>query len=169
MDFALRRLTLTDARGVAALIRSAFADQGALTDPPSSALRESAEAVAAKIAAGGGCGAIAAGEWIGAVLWTPQDDALYLGRLAAAAAWRGRGLAGRLIAEAEFFARESGFARVRLHARIALPMNRRLFARLGYVEVEARSHPGYDEPTFVVMEKPIATLPSPVDRADDKS
>jgi ribosomal protein S18 acetylase RimI-like enzyme len=168
-NFALRGLTPADAPGVAAVIRAAFADQGALTEPPSSALRENAEAVAGKIAAGGGAGLEAAGEWVGAVLWTPQDDALYVGRLAVAPAGRGQGLAARLIAEAEVFARERGFKRLRLHARLALPMNRRLFARLGFTEVERRAHPGYDEPTFVVMEKPIADRPPAVIRADGDS
>lgn len=66
--------------------------------------------------------------------------------------WRGRGLARRLIAhvEAEVAARE--LARVTLNVRIALPGNRELFAACGFREVERRSHPGFAEPTYVVME-----------------
>lgn len=46
-----------------------------------------------------------------------------------------------------------GLELLRLHARLELPMNRRLFARRGFVEVGVRTHPGYIRPTFAVMEK----------------
>ena len=155
-EIEIRLLSSADAPVAAELIRAAFADQGKVTDPPSSALRETAEIVAEKLAKGGGAGLVNAGALIGIVLWTPQeDDALYLGRLAVAPAWRGRGLAGRLLDAAEAEARRRGVARLRLHARIELPANRRLFARHGYVEVELRAHPGYAEPTFAVMEKAL--------------
>ena len=52
----LKALTVLDAAAAAAVIRIAFADQGAITDPPSSALRETAASVADKLANGGGVG-----------------------------------------------------------------------------------------------------------------
>ena len=151
--FEPRRLTASDPTAAAAVIRIAFAEQGAVTDPPSSALGETAEIVADKLGSGGGAGLEHEGALIGVVLWTPEDSALYLGRLAVAPAWRGRGLAGRLIDAAEAEARRRGFEVLRLHARLELPMNRRLFARRGFVEVGVRAHPGYIRPTFAVMEK----------------
>ena len=151
--FEPRRLTASDAAAAAAVIRIAFADQGAVTDPPSSALRETAEIVADKLGSGGGAGLDYEGALIGVVLWTPEEDALYLGRLAVAPAWRGRGLAGRLIDAAEAEARRRGFRLLRLRARLELPMNRRLFALRGFVEVAALAHPGYSRPTIAVMEK----------------
>ena len=150
-----RLLAAADAPAAAALIRAAFADQGKATDPPSSALRETPEIVAEKLVKGGGAGLERDGRLIGVVLWAPQEDALYVGRLAVAPAWRGRGLAGRLLQAAEAEAARRGFARLRLHARIELPSNRRLFARHGFVEVELRAHLGYAEPTFAVMEKTL--------------
>ena len=151
--FEPRRLTASDAAAAAAVIRIAFAEQGAVTDPPSSALGETAEIVADKLGSGGGAGLEYEGALIGVVLWTPEEDALYLGRLAVSPAWRGRGLAGRLIDAAEAEARRRGLELLRLHARLELPMNRRLFARRGFVEVGVRAHPGYIRPTFAVMEK----------------
>jgi GNAT superfamily N-acetyltransferase len=151
--FEPRRLTASDPAAAAAVIRIAFAEQGAVTDPPSSALGETAEIVADKLAKGGGAGLEYEGGLIGVVLWTVQEDALFLGRLAVSPAWRGRGLAGRLIDATEAEARRGGLELLRLHARLELPMNRRLFARRGFVEVGVRAHPGYIRPTFAVMEK----------------
>jgi predicted N-acetyltransferase YhbS len=154
-DFEIRPLFPSDAPEAAALIRAAFADQGIATDPPSSALRETGETVAAKLAAGGGAGGFGREGLIGVLLWTPEPDALYLGRLAVAPAWRGRGLARTLIAAGEAEARSRGLALARAQARIALPRNRALFARLGYAEVGTRAHPGHAEPTIVMMEKAL--------------
>ena len=151
----MRLLSPIDAPAAADLIRAAFADQGRATDPPSSALRETAEIVAEKLGNGGGAALANNAALIGVVLWTPQEDALYVGRLAVAPSWRGRGLAGRLLQAAEAEARRQGYARVRLHARIELPANRRLFARHGFAVVEFRAHPGYAGPTFAVMEKDL--------------
>jgi len=151
----MRLLSPIDAPAAADLIRAAFADQGRATDPPSSALRETAEIVAEKLGNGGGAALANNAALIGVVLWTPQEDALYVGRLAVAPSWRGRGLAGRLLQAAEAEARRQGYARVRLHARIELPANRRLFARHGFAVVEVRAHPGYAGPTFAVMEKDL--------------
>jgi GNAT superfamily N-acetyltransferase len=150
-----RHLRPSDAAAAAALIRAAFAEQGKTTDPPSSALRETAEIVAEKLAAGGGAGIERESALIGVVLWTPQADALYFGRLAVAPAWRGRGLARLLIAAAEAEARRRGFSVLRLNARLELPANRRLFARRGFADAGMRAHPGYAAPTIMVMEKAL--------------
>jgi hypothetical protein len=56
MDGIETRLLNSADAPVAALIRAAFADQGKATDPPSSALGETAEIVAEKLMKGGGAG-----------------------------------------------------------------------------------------------------------------
>lgn len=68
-------------------------------------------------------------------------------------AWRG--LAGLLLAHVEAMARLSGGSRLTLNVRLALPGNIALFARQGFREVRPESHPGFAEPTFCVMEKPL--------------
>ena len=151
---AIRPLAASDAPAAAALIRAAFAEQGAETEPPSSALKETAEAVLRKLAEGGGFAAESAGEMIALVLFAPDGDALYVGRLAVVSAWRGRGLSARLLALAEAEARRLGYGKTRLRVRLALPANRRLFERNGYRQVAVLAHPGFDHPTFAVMEKP---------------
>jgi ribosomal protein S18 acetylase RimI-like enzyme len=146
-------MTPADCRAVAALIRVAFAAQPVLTDPPPSALRETAATVAAHLAAGGGAVACAAGKIVGSVMWGPKDGGLYLQRLAVEPAWRGRGIARALIAATEAAARRAGQPRLHLGTRLALTASRRLFASCGFVEVALHAHPGYAAPTSVEMEK----------------
>ncbi len=149
---ALRPLARADAPAAAALIRAAFAAQAMMTDPPSSALKETAETVAAAITDGGGACIEVAGELAGLVLWSAARG-LYFGRLAVLPEYRGNGLARALIESAEAEARRRGLRRVHLSTRLALADNRRLFAACGYRESEWTTHPGYAAPTSVVMEK----------------
>ena len=151
--FTLRPLDARDAAAAAALIRAAFADQGGSTSPPSSALNETSEIVAQKLGQGGGLAAEVDGELAGLVLYAPDGDALYLGRLAVAPHRRGEGLAAWLMRAVEAEARRLGFARTRLRVRLELPENRRLFARLGYQQAATGAHAGFTRPTFAVLEK----------------
>jgi len=152
-DIRLRPLTPADAPGAAALIRAAFAEQPVQTDPPPSALRETADTVRAQIAAGGGMAAEAGGDLVGVILWAPKEDGLYLARLAVAANRRRQGIARALVAAAEAEARRRGLARTHLGTRLALLGNRALFAACGFRETALHAHPGHAEPTWVAMEK----------------
>jgi len=46
-------------------------------------------------------------------------------------------------------------ARVDLNVRIALTGNVALFQALGYRETARKAHPGWPEPTYLVMEKSL--------------
>ena len=76
-------------------MRSVFAAITPPLVPQPSALRETAETVAAQAAAGGGLVAEAAGAIIGVILWGDREGGLYLGRLSVADPWRRTGVAGR--------------------------------------------------------------------------
>ena len=153
--YALRPIMAADAVGVAALIRAAFAAQSAVTDPLPSALRVTDADVAAHLRTGAGAVAEAANQPVGAALWVDQDGGLYLSWLAVHPAWHGRGIAKALVAAAELAARAIGLPRLHLSTRLVLLDNRRLFAGRGFVETTRETHPGYAEPTFVNMEKPL--------------
>ena len=154
--YVLRALTTADAEATAQVVRTAFAAQPRATTPPSSALRETAELVAAKIAAGGGFGAFAEGRLVGVALWQIDGETMVIGRVCALPAARGRGLSRRLIAACEAAAREAGLNRTRLRVRLALPENERLFAALGYARARVEAHAGFDAPTVAVMEKDLS-------------
>ncbi len=89
-------MTLSDADAVAALIRAAFAAQAVVTDPLPSALRVTAEDVAAHLRCGGG-GTVAEvdGVLAGSVLWEAQDGGLYVSSVAVAPGCDGGVLPGR--------------------------------------------------------------------------
>jgi predicted N-acetyltransferase YhbS len=146
-------LQAADAEAVAALIRLAFATLPAPVDPPPSALLETADSVAAGLAAGGGSLVRAGDVIVGAVLWDRRNGGLYLGRLSVHPQWRGRGIARRLVATAEQAARDAGLPRLHLSTRLAMTGNRALFAACGFVELSLHAHPGYAAPTYVSLEK----------------
>jgi GNAT superfamily N-acetyltransferase len=156
VEISFSPLSVADAGEAAELIRAAFAAQPRPTTPRSSALKETAATVAAKIASGGGFGAFADGALVGAILWETKADALHVGRVSVAPAWRGRGLAGALIEACESEARRRGLARITLRVRLELPENERLFERCGFDRRALDAHDGFGEPTQAVMEKRLA-------------
>jgi ribosomal protein S18 acetylase RimI-like enzyme len=81
-----------------------------------------------------------------------DDDALHVGRLAVAPAWRRCGVATALMQAAKDEARRRGAARITLGARIALPGNVALFRRHGFAVVAETCHPGFSTPTSYDME-----------------
>ncbi len=157
----IRPLAARDASDAAALIRAAFAAQSVVTDPPPSALGETAESVRAQLVRGGGFGAEREGRLVGVVLWALAEGGMRLGRLAVAPGWRGRGTARALVGAVEAEARRRGLPRLHLGVRVPLVGNRRLFAALGFRETALFSHPGHAEPTSVAMEKALGGPPSP--------
>lgn len=121
-------------------------------DPPSSVLKETAADFAARLRSET-CFAIEAdGCLIGSVFCVRRDDALYIGRLAVASAWRRRGVASALIDAAKDEARRIGAARVTLQARIALASNVALFRHHGFAIVGEETHAGFSAPTSYVMD-----------------
>jgi ribosomal protein S18 acetylase RimI-like enzyme len=121
-------------------------------DPPSSVLQETVADFAARLASEA-CFAIEAdGALIASIFCRHDGDALYVGRLAVAPAWRRQGLASALVEAAKAEARRRGLKRLTLGARIALPGNVALFRRHGFTVVRATCHPGFTAPTSYDME-----------------
>ena len=152
-DLTLRPLVPDDAEAAAALIRVAFAAQPIVTRPPSSALRESTETIAAWIGSGGGAGLWDGSDLVALLLWAQRDGGLYCGRLAVRPECRGQGLARRLIAAAECEARHRALSRVDVRVRLELPDNVRLFRSCGFAEIGRDAHPGFAMPTILLLQK----------------
>jgi GNAT superfamily N-acetyltransferase len=151
--FVLRPLTTTDTDEAALVIHAAFAAQSRPTSPPSSALHETGDAVADKIAEGGGFGVFEAGTLVAAALWRIDGDALHIARVSVTPERRRRGIASLLIAACENEARERSVRRMTLKTRLELPENERLFERFGFARREVEAHAGFEAPTTAVMER----------------
>ena len=155
-DFAPSPLAPADAAAAAALIRAAFAAQPRPTSPPSSALRETADSVAAKIAAGGGFGVVSDDRLCAVALWLADDDALMIGRVCVLPDQRGRGLSLRLIAACESAARSRGLARRGFERVSNCRRTSVSFTRMGFARIRVEAHAGHDAPTVAVLEKALA-------------
>ena len=153
---SIRVATASDADAIADLIRRAFADQPRPTDPPSSALEETAATILAHLGRGGGAVLERDGRVVGAVLWEEEDDALYISRVSVDPDYRRQGIARALVDEAEREARRRYLPRMTLGVRLELEENRQLFRSCGFEDLEFRRHEGYAEPTWVLMERRLS-------------
>lgn len=157
LTFTLRDAVPADAPALVQLIHTAFREHLGVLVPPSGAHAETVETVGDKMARGGWILASSpTDEIVGCVLWEPQSEWVYLGRLGVLPAWRGIGIGGALIRAVEARARQLHFGRVRLGVRLVLAEQRAAYEALGYQAVEYHTHPGYTEPTYVTLEKTLA-------------
>jgi len=157
-SWTVRTARASDAAAIAALIRLAFSTQSRRTNPPPSALKETAASIREHLADGGGAVIDDDGVIVGAVLWNEEEGGLYIGRLSVHPDHRRRGIASTLLHEAEREARRRGLTRLWLGVRLVLDDNRRFFAAHGFTETTLHHHEGFTDPTWVTMER---TLPSP--------
>lgn len=144
-----------DWAGLLALILDSFAYMDGRIDPPSSALSLTQATLAQRARAEHLMLARDAEGLAACVFCAALPDALYIGKLAVHPRAQRRGLGHALIEAAEAHARALTLPRLRLDTRIELTENHAAFARMGFAETGRRSHPGYDRPTTLVMEKPL--------------
>ena len=78
---------------------------------------------------------------------------MYLSRLAVLPAFRRRGLGTALIELVEKRTRARNLTRVYLGVRIALDRQRAYYERLGYRPIGEAAHPGFAQPTYLLMGK----------------
>jgi ribosomal protein S18 acetylase RimI-like enzyme len=137
------------------LMRRAFAEYRGVLRPESSVFVETEPVIAAKLGQGGGFVAERRGDPVGCVIAEAKGQRGYLGRLAVLPEARRIGVAQRLMQAGEAFLRRRGLRSAEVNVRIALAGNIALFARLGYRETARLAHPGWSQPTYLVMEKSL--------------
>ena len=137
------------------LIQTAFAAQEGQIDPPSSATRLTAGNLRKDSLEHTLLLAREEGRLVGCVLCQQQEDSLYLYRLAVDPLAQGKGVGTKLANQVIAEARMQKLVRVTLKVRCALTENQAFFAANGFAIYETGSHPGFDHPTFVRMERMV--------------
>ncbi len=154
-EIALREVGPGQIDTVLNIIHRAFDEYRGAIDPPSSAPNETRERLLSAMETSSVVLATVDGIPAGCVFYEPRPARLYLFRLAVVPEHRRKGIARRLIEHVERRARDLGIHSVTLGTRLALPRNRAYYERLGYRVMEYRTHPGYSEPTYVIMGKDL--------------
>ncbi len=134
-------------------MQEAFAEYERVLDPPSGARRETLESTNRHLAAGPAVVAEVDGEPAGFAFYEPAGPLVYFSRLSVRPAFRMRGIGRALLEHVETRARDSGASGVRLGVRLQLPHLIARYQRFGYRITEYRTHEGYAQPTYVMMEK----------------
>jgi tRNA threonylcarbamoyladenosine biosynthesis protein TsaE len=141
-----------DAATVHALTQAAFAGYATL-DPPSGALRETVDVVAAELAEHPGVVVAVAGEPVACARMDVRDGVLWLRRIAVAPQQQGRGYCRALVEWCERWAAAEGHDVLHLGVRDQVPANRSLYEHLGYTLVA--THPIHDVSTWSELAKPL--------------
>lgn len=145
---SIREVGPEAAADVLAVIRAAFAGRAPL-DPPTDALAETEESVAALLATMGGLVAELDGRVVAAVILDPLDTAVFLRRFGVVPDVQSHGVAHRLVAASiEAIGRRGGHARVVVLAREELPRTVGFWRDVGFTEVG--HHTPYVELAYLV-------------------
>jgi ribosomal protein S18 acetylase RimI-like enzyme len=138
-----------------ALILGAFSYMDGRIDPPSSAHALNIELLRQKIVDEIAFGVRDGERLVGCIFCKPEDDCLYIGKLAVAPETQRKGIGRLLLAEAEATARALKLPALRLLTRIELIDNHRAFAAWGFVQSGTMCHPGFTRPTAIEMRKTL--------------
>lgn len=174
-DLVLSVASLDDAAGMVEVIHAAFGARPAL-DPPSTAIDETPESVAAALASGGGIYATVDGRPAGAMLIKGLGEALAtFQRVSVHPAFQRHGIASAMVAAAQDFAAELGFERVELFARAEFDQLIGFWQHRGYAIDRPESHGvilsrdlpvALEVPTGEVMQQVGAELASVLRQGD---
>ncbi len=124
-------------------------------DPPSSALRLTPDQLAQKAETETCFAIMQDGLPLACLFCDRRGDTLYVGKLAVDPVHHGKGLATRLIQEAEALARRLGCRQLELQTRVELVDNHRFFAARGFRREVEGAHDGYMRPTWIVMRRQV--------------
>jgi predicted N-acetyltransferase YhbS len=135
------------------ILHAAFKEYRGRLDPPSGVHAETMASVQTKLKTARAAIGLVGNEAAGCVFYEQKEDHLYLGRLSVLPRFRKAGVGRALIEYVEMQAVNLNVSRVRLGVRIALPQLKTYYERLGYRIISHETHPGYSQPTYVMMEK----------------
>jgi len=136
-----------------ALLRTGFAYMDPLISPPSSLTRMTEADFIQKAKAEDFFVIQAKGDILACLFGQKKSQVYYLGKLAVAPSAQRTGMARQLIEAAVGRGRALGCDRLQLQTRVELTANHAVFQRLGFCQVGATCHPGFDRPTSLTFER----------------
>lgn len=142
-----------DAPLIVEVLYRAFREYEGVLDPPSGVHKESVASVREKMETGHWLMAEEDGRAVGCVWYENRGEYVYLGRLAVAPEFRGRGIGDALMQAVEAGARAENVLCVRLGVRTVLEKMQGAYERRGYRVIRYETHAGYEKPTYLLMEK----------------
>ncbi len=155
MDIQLRNATDKDIPAIANVIALAFEEHRGKLELPSSSLNKTPESVRQELQSATAIVALANDKMIGCVFYSVKDDYIYLAHLAVLPEYRGLGIAKALMREVETRVLELHQTTIRLSLRLALEKTRNFYERMGYSFLSYGSHPGFEQPTYMTLEKQL--------------
>lgn len=144
-----------DWEAVHALLKRCFAYMDARIDPPSSLHTMQSADLAKKSQHERVAIAEHDGQIIGCGFLSLRPKAIYLGKIAVSPEYRGQGILRSIIGLADEMARALGRDVLELETRIELIENHMTFEALGFSQVAQNSHPGFNRPTSITMQRRV--------------
>lgn len=151
-----RRITADETKtheAVHALLFTAFAYMEGRIDPPSSLYRLTVVDIAQHASQHEVWVLEDSGKVVACIFLRHDPDALYLGKIATMASYRGKGYATRLIQLAEHRAHALFYDRLELQTRIELTENHQTFAKMGFTKTVEGQHPDFARTTEITLQK----------------
>ena len=145
-----------DCAEVLTILQAAFAPYTDALQPPSGVVRETEQTLKEKLATNTLLIAKDDNKMVGCVFYMPHQghpQNIYFGRLAVLPAYQKQGIARQLLAQVEQNGQQTGYKKVVLYVRKALPNNVWFFQSCGYEIYDEGIHTGFTEPTFYKMAK----------------
>lgn len=158
MRFELNPKKFDDWLGLHKLLSDSFAYMNGVIDPPSSLHSLTAQDLQTKAENETLLLAFDVEQLIGCSYFDIRDQVIYVGKIAVANAYRGRGLANQIIDHAAILAAQNNKKWLELETRIELTDNQKAFAKMGFVTTEYNSHSGYKRTTSITMRKKITVF-----------
>jgi predicted N-acetyltransferase YhbS len=153
--WTIREATTNDIPALLHVIHTAFQEYRGQLDPPSGAHAETIESLRDKLATAKVAIAESAGKIVGCVFFKSEPGRVYISRLSVLPNERRRGIGSALMDFAEEWARREELERAYLGVRIVLTEQQSYYARRGYRVIGEARHPGFAEPTYLLMEKTL--------------
>ncbi|MEZ4657694.1 MAG: GNAT family N-acetyltransferase [Caldilineaceae bacterium] len=158
-SFLLRDCVEADELAMLEVIKAAFEEQRGRVNPPSSAHGKTRAILHAELQTARAIVAETQStppHLVGCIFYEIKEDSVYFSRLAVRPSHRGQGIGAALIGEVERRGQGLGARLVTLSVRVVLTEQHKYYAKLGYHFVRYGTHPGFTEPTFMVMEKALS-------------